>query len=237
MLLDTARDCIDRLKKAQANRAGIHEAQALAKLQQEIASEVVRIHELCEEVSLLRSEGVAVRNVAQLAQAITALSNASSRFKEKAAATTLRQGKRWTGLMDALENLSRALQVSVEEDWKAYVGSALFGGAPPEQLQGTLARTPANDRALQTYTQHFKAFASLRSRAPANKAEFKTLRDLSRALVSIKFQTNVPPDVQKFLEATKTEQGAGISLLTDGVRDWLRDNDLLGTYVIRSKLV
>jgi hypothetical protein len=234
VIASEAAQCVARLRKAQGNKEGLSDAKVLSELHQELSSLTKRIHDHSQRTALFRAEGVKVTVLPQLGQVQQAVQNLAARFSEKPAVTTLKQGKRWTNLTGSLEDLAEQLQKALDDNWRTYVATALFAGAPPDQLR--LPKTPANEAALRTYSQLFRTFSQLRLKAPADKAQFSVLRDLSKKLGAVSFQTDVPPEVKKFLDATATDQGAAIGLLTDSVRTWLKDHDLLGQYVIRSKV-
>lgn len=235
-LFDIAQETLERLKKAESARTGVAETQALESLLKEFAASALRINQLVGRAKLLHGEGVCLSPIPEVAQAIKALSNVATRFHEVPKSTTLRQGQRWTSLIERLEGLETNVGSVQAKDWSAFFNSHLFGGARPEQVRALLAPTPENEKALKIYAELFHKFVRYRSQLPKDAEEFKVLRACSDQLGTIKFQEKVPEDVRQFFEATASNTGASLDLLTSEVIEWLRDNDLLGSYTVRARI-
>ena len=54
-----------------------------------------------------------------------------------------------------------------------------------------------------------------------------------KKISEIKFQENIPENVKKFFEQTNI--GASLEYLTEDVMEWLRENDLLSSFVVRAR--
>jgi len=232
MLQQRARDCLARLKSAESAKGGVEEAEALDRLQKELADVSKATHDACAKTRVLARAGIAIAP-ADIAKQLEVIANIAERFYEKPTAATLKQGKRWPALIGAVQEAARSVDASLKLGWKTYVGLNLFAGPLPEEEERSLARTPKNRQLMETYRKLFKQFADLRASVPATHDAIIHLRSLSAELASIRFERDVPSAVKHFLEAATT--GASLDLLTDEVRQWLVANNLLGSYVIRAR--
>jgi hypothetical protein len=133
--------------------------------------------------------------------------------------------------LDMLEKNARSRQA---EDWKTFHSTQLFAGRPPEQIR--VALTPKNQELLRRYTDLYRKFSAYRNLAPDTAEAIEEARKSSDALTKIRFDEDVPRDVEKFFEATASSLGASLELLKPSVIDWLRVNNLIGTFVVRSRI-
>jgi hypothetical protein len=233
-LLEMAQEALARLEKIETARDGIEESKALENLRNELNRLSLPFKQFSVNVKVLRTEGVGLSLPSETPIVIETVNNVATRFFESPKSTTLRQGRRWTGLINKLEGLATQVQDTQTKDWQTFFENNLFGGVSPEQRLATLALTPENKKALGHYTELFQKFIKYRAQIPKDADEFKDLRALSKQLEQIKFQENVPIDVRKFFEATS--KGASLDLLTNEVINWLRNNNLLCNYVVRAKI-
>jgi hypothetical protein len=236
MLHQRAGECLARLQNAEQAKSGVDEAAALDALHRELSATAKRFHETCTKARVLMSAAIRVAPPADLTKQKQTVTNVASRFREKPEAATLKQGKRWQTLVAAVVEAAESINASLTASWQTYVGSNLFAGPPPEEEERSLARTPGNRRAMETYRRLFEQFSRLRSSVPAMPESIAHLRKLSDELSAIRFQRDVPHSVRDFLDATGTTNGAGLNLLTDEVRRWLADNGLLESYVVRARI-
>lgn len=236
LLLELARESLARLKLAEAARSGVEEAQTLDTLRKDLCDRALRISEITARAKVLRSDGVVLSTLPQIEKAKQGIGNVAARFREKQVSTTLKQGKRWKYLLETLDATNKNVCETQLEDWKTYHRTRLFAGLPPAQVKVTLALTPANTKALATYTELYNKFAAYKAAVPATREAIQEVKKSSIELEKIKFDRNVPDEVAKFFEATASATGASLDLLTDAVLKWLRSNKLLGNYVARARL-
>lgn len=236
MLQRRASECLARLRNAEKAKGGVDEARALGDLQGELARAARPLFEACAKAAVLKNAEIRVTLSPALAKHKQAIGNVATRFSEKPEAATLKQGKRWRTLLDAVGEVAKLVDESLSETWQAYIGSELFGGRDPDQEERLLAKTPANRRAMQEYRRLFSVFAQLRSSPPTTSEAIARLRVLSGELTNIKFQRDVPRSVREFLDAAGTPGGAPLNLLTEEVGAWLAENNLLESYVIRARI-
>jgi hypothetical protein len=236
MLQQSARDCLSRLRNAEKSKEGLEEAQLLSALHDELSAAGRKVHEASAKAKVLMDAGIPLGVPPELAKHNQIIASTAERFREKSVSATLKQGKRWPNLLEAVAEAARATEVALTVAWKLYIGSSLFAGPPPEEEERTMARTPRNQKALEAYRRLFERFASLRSSVPASAQVIKDLRKLSSELTAIEFDRNVPRAIRSFLDATGTTTGASLDLLTDEVREWLIKHNLFERYVIRSKV-
>ncbi|QKE37689.1 hypothetical protein [Ferrovum myxofaciens] len=235
-ITDKAKATLVRLNKISEARDGVDEAQALDSLRGRLLQFVAPIKILSSNAKLLANQGVALSGVTEIGSTLETVKKVSMRFVEIPKSTTLKQGTRWTGLISKLEVLVKKVGEAQTNDWKVFFGSKYFGGISPTQREAKLAQTPQNKKALESYKKLYQNFIAYRLNIPKDAEDFKSLEVMSEQLAQIKFQEDddVPEDVRKFFEATNT--GAGLELLTIEVIEWLRNNNLLSSYIVRAKL-
>ena len=234
-LVENAKATLARLNKVKASRDGVDEAKSLEDLLNELLQKSVPIIQLNQNAKVLTHEGVKITKVSEITSAIETIKNISTRFQESPKSTTLKQGKRWTGLSSKLEAVSNKVAEAQTKDWEVYFENNYFGGPHPTQRSARLAPTPVNDKAIKIYKELFLQFAKYRSKIPQDSEDFANLRDLSEQLSQVTFQEDVPASVKKFFEETSSSSGASLDLLTIEVIEWLRSNNLLTSYNVRAK--
>lgn len=236
MLLENARVAHARLKQADAARAGLEEAQALLTLNKDLSVKTSRFHDLVSRGALLRKYSVLLSNISDTASAKQAIVNVRSRFEESPKASTLKQGTRWTNLVAKLDAMINALEAQQNQDWKLYFSTRLFAGVPPEKRKETLLPS-VNKEAIERYTKFYSQFIRYRSTIPGTKEALDDVHYCSDELGKIKFveNENVPASVKQFFAAVSTSAGASLELLTVEVIDWLRENKLLHSYMVRAR--
>lgn len=233
-LLETAQESLARLMKVEAAREGVVEAQELGALRNELENISLPLKVLAANSATLRKEGVPLSAVSEVRAAIETVKNVATRFGEVPTSTTLKQGTRWTGLTKKLTALATLVSDTRASDWQIFFDSNFFGGARPEARRARLAPTPENEKMLILYSRLFQTYIKYRTQIPKDSADFEVLRCISDDLADIQFQEDVPADVRKFFEATG--KGAGLDLVTNEVIEWLRINNLLGSYVVRARI-
>lgn len=233
MLIDSARAAHERLQSAEAARVNLDEAQALLSLQKELSAKAVKLHDLVCRANLLRAHGVVLSPSPDTKRLRNSIVNLRKRFDEKPGATTLTQGKHWTGLQTDLDTAIATIEGEQRQDWKNYFATRLFTGLPPEQRKVGLVQTPANVLALKQYTRLYETFARYRNAVANTVEEIDEVHSCSEALRNITFVEDVPKAVELFINAVST--GAGLEMLTAEVMDWLRTQGLIESFVVRAR--
>jgi hypothetical protein len=233
-ILEDAKSTLVHLAKVNAAATGAAEANAIESLRSALMEMLGPISLLSVNASILKQEGVELSPIPKLKDVIAAAKSVQDRFVENPKATTLRQGTRWKSLSDKLDTLALSGRSTQAQDWSRFFEANYFGGLPPAQRFAKLAATPENANAIKRYQAAYQAFSKYRSQPPVGPTDFNTLRALSKQLTEIIFQEDVPDDVKKFLDATSS--GAALDLLTTDVLKWLRENKLLGNYVVRASV-
>ncbi|MDD5034965.1 MAG: hypothetical protein PHE55_09425 [Methylococcaceae bacterium] len=233
-LITDATSTLERLTKLRTASEDAQEARELETLSKELAELASPVCGLAANFAVFRSEGVALSAIPDFANVIDSIQKTLERFQQAPKATTLRQGRVWTTLVNKLQTLAQKAQSTQVKDWQYYFDHQLFGGLPPAKRESTLAKTPQNKQALEHYRELYQKFIKYRQQPPTSSEEFNKLCQLSKQLANITFQEDVPEDVRKFLDALGI--GADLHLLTPDVLNWLRDNGLLGNYVVRARI-
>ena len=235
-LLDLTRETLARLKKADAARTGVEEAQELGVLAKELQEKLVPIQDLALRAKVFQKAKVKVTPVEETMKLSQKISSLAAPFQETPKVATLKQGKKWKVLLEALDTTISDARKLQSDDWKRYCSTRLFAGATPDKARARLAPTSNNLRLLAEYDELFKKFNALRQSIPSDPRTIEEIQQYSTALEKIKFDENVPAEVAKFLQATQTDAGAGLKLLTDTVLEWLRSNQSLDEYVVRARV-
>ena len=234
-LMDKIQTTLTRLRAIREGQDGINEAIALEALRVKLSQLAMPIESLSSDSKLLRDKGVGLTSVSVITASIDSVTKLSLRFAENTKSATLTQGRGWTDMSTKLTVLTSTVEEVRNNDWKNFFEKSFFGGLPPTKREAILAPTPENKAALLQYKELYQKFIQYRSKIPEDAEEFETIGSLSKQLMKIKFQEDVPNDVRKFFEATNT--GASLDLLTNEVILWLRNNDLLSRYVVKAKLI
>jgi len=234
MLLINAKAVHERLQGARSAQANLAEAQALAGLQKSLAAKSAALHALVARGALLAQRGVPLSPCPGFDAMRKTIAALRTRFDQAPTSNTLTQGKHWTGLITALDTAIATVQANQRHDWSTYVATRLFAGLPPERRKAGLVQTPANKAALDRYTRLFDKFAQYRNSIPATAQALDEVHAYSDDLAQIVFEENVPKHVEAFLNALAF--GASLELLTPEVIAWLREQDLLGSYVVRARV-
>ena len=141
----------------------------------------------------------------------------------------------WTRLLASVEGLADELETSGKLAWRSYIDEQ---GTldDPAWLRNRAPSTPMNDAAIEAYQKHHGAYAALvKLTMPRGTHD---LAQLSQTIAACRTEAgkvdfNVPPDVQRFLQAIQLGS-ATLASLTPDVLEWLAKNGQLERYRIRS---
>lgn len=234
MLLIDAKAVHERLQGAQSAQANLAEAQELARLQKTLAAKTAALHDLVARGAMLAQGGVPLAQGTGFDAMRKIVNGLRTRFSQLPTANTLTQGKHWTGLMTALDTAIATVETNQRNDWSAYVASSLFAGMSPDQRKIGLVQVPENKVAFDKYTRLYDKFVRLCSTIPVTAQALAEVHQHSNELAEIKFEENVPKNVEAFINALAF--GASLELLTPEVMAYLRERKLLGSYVVRPAL-
>lgn len=240
MLLSDARNVKERLMSAEAARSGIEEAEALAAKRNELQELADRVVALARRNTLLREQNITLSPIPSIDKAKQQISQNNARFVESPKAATLVDKQRWSKLVSVLTELATKAETLQQQDWETYFSSKLFGGVSPEQRRQTILQAlPANQNALQRYTDLYRCFQQYRNSIPGTADALREVHACSKQLEEIQKQfvenNDVPVGVRAFFNATSTGTGASLDFLTPEVIEWLRTNNMLANYVVRAR--
>jgi len=141
----------------------------------------------------------------------------------------------WTRLLACVEGLTEELESSGKWAWRTHIEEL---GAPedPAWLRQRAPSTPANDAAIAAYEKHYSVYSGLaRSSMPRGAGDLAQMSEALEAcrVEAAKITFDVPPDVQRFFQAIQADR-ATLALLTPVVLEWLRSNEQLDHYRVRS---
>lgn len=236
MLVQQTVQVLSRLQTAEKAKTGVEQAHELNELRKELAARMERLRQVNARARLLRQNKVPLKPIVDAENVVKTAIEIAARFEGAPSASTLKKGKRWSGLMAKLDMLEKNAKSRQAEDWRTFHSTQLFAGSPPEQIKARVALTPKNQDALLRYTDLYRKFAAHRNVVPETPEAIQEVCKSSDALAKITFDENVPGDVAQFLTATASSIGASLELLKPSVIEWLRTNNLLGTYVVRSRI-
>jgi hypothetical protein len=240
MMLDEARVARERLMRAETAKLNVEEARELANKKNELRNLVGAIKSLTERRDWLQKGGVPLSQVPDVDKAKQLCSKILERFIESPKNDTLARNRGWINLLDALKAFKLEEETQQKQDWKEYFARKLFGGVPPEQRKQTLTLSlPVNKSAFERYERIYRLVSQYRSAVPNSKEELVNVQTWSEQLAAINSEfvenDDVPVAVQEFFTATATIHGASLELLTEEVIIWLRANNMINNYAVRTR--
>ena len=232
-LLETCQTLLKRIRAVQNVQTSVAESKQLRLRLQEAQEIQNAIIEAADMIRFLTANGlpVAVGSV-EIAKGSQPLQNIIKRFSESQQASSLTKGKDWVRLEESSGEIEDALKKRAGEAWREYA-SNLYSGQTPENLNASLAMTDTNRKALEEYKKIYSELGELKNRFPEDATDINRSKKYAEKLKEIvsAFDFDVPEDVKIFLEAVAHE-GATLDLLTDGVVEWLSENQSQRHYKI-----
>lgn len=149
----------------------------------------------------------------------------------------LSKGQTWVQFVGQLTSAAKAMQSLAQRKWKEKMETD--AGLPkPEEISRTFARTERNLKILEDYSRAYVLLAELTAIALPRTADDVTnlvARGRKVREVRERFDFSVPQAIKDFLDDAVSLEGAALELLTDEVKDWLKEQRLTKQYVVRSK--
>lgn len=141
----------------------------------------------------------------------------------------------WTRLLASVEGVTEELEIAIKSAWTSHIDEQ---GTleDPAWLHNRVPSTPMNDAAIAAYKVNYGVYAGLVKRTmPRSAAD---LAHLSQVIAACRTEVgkitfDVPPDIQRFLQAVQSDS-ATLASLTPAVLKWLGDEGQLERYRIRS---
>ena len=235
-LIDAIKAVESRVQNYRAAASGVEESSILQQRLRDLLEVSGPLAERVARVTLFRAQGIDVPPPPPVVdQAYKRVENVKKRFRESRDARSLTQGRDWAYLKRYIGETEKGIDEALATTWQNLIQGA-FTGEPPNDLERTLAPTDTNKKALTSYRQEWQALRELARRVPVSEEEFFTAKEVASRLREIhgRFERDVPEEVKTFLEAVGRE-GAGLTLLTEGVRQWLEENQSIDHYRIIAK--
>ena len=234
-ILERANNIKTKLISLQVIKTGTEETKSLDGLKQDLSAISVRFKTLTDRVKLFKTEGINFSPVGRVIETKDLVTKMSNRLREQPKLATLTQGKNWTTLISSLNALESEVSSMQKIDWQNYFSDNYFAGAAPDKRSSELTLTPENQTLLTQYKLLYSRLVVYRTSFPSTPQMFTDLREASNELQKIEFDENIPESVRTFFNATNAG-GAGLSLLTNEVVEWLRAKDRLNNYIVRARL-
>jgi hypothetical protein len=234
-LLKRANEAELNLQKMLETSTDSTEILQLDELRQLLIGLSSRTAKISKKSNSLKENNVPLTRLPEIAAIRESTQNLSEKFNETPKSTTIFESKKWANFYEKITLIINNSDKSVESDWTKYFNT-LFGGMTPEQRRSRLIlKIPANKIAMEKYTKLYNEFIQYKNQIPDNKEVFLKIHSLVKQLseVSLSFEDDAPESVKKFFE--QTNYGASLEYLTEDVMTWLRDKDLLSSYVVRAK--
>jgi hypothetical protein len=238
MLLDEATQVAERLTYLDAARSGLSEAQKFEDLRLQLQQRSQHLYDLIARGDMLRAGGVPTSTPPEIGAARDTIGKVVTIFQNSRTASVLTQGSRWSNLLAKLDAVISGLDALQRQDWKTFFANRLFGGLPPARRRTTINQHhPSNKKAIEQYTQLYAQFDRFRNTMPPSTQVLQQVLVASNELGDIKFEesSDMPAAVLRFLDATGSNVGANLELVTPEVIGWLLASGLLTSYVVRAK--
>lgn len=238
MLLQDAKEVAERLTRVHEMQSNVDEAIVLADLHREIDDRVKSVQKAVRRVIMFREQGIGVSVPDELTATKESVRRLADRFNEAPKSVTLKQATRWTKLTNTLDSLVTSLDTLQQQDWKRYFSDSLFAGLSADRRRSTLNQNlPGNKASMERYSELYARFNKYRNTIPPTVESMQEVHECSEQLSKITFVEveDMPASVRKFFDASATSGGASLSLITDEVKAWLQDHNLIGSYVVRAK--
>lgn len=190
---------------------------------------------VAENATSLSVNKVRLTNLVGLDEIKSATEVLANKFKDTPKSSTIFDGRKWATFYDKINTFIKNSALSVEKDWAQHF-NALFGGRTPEQRRQTLIISiPENKIAIEKYTKLYKEFAEYKPLVPRSEDDFLRLNKLIVELSEIEksFKEDIPANIKEFF--SQTSQGASLDYLTDDVMAWLRENNMMSSFVVHAK--
>ena len=224
-----------RIESLHGLRANMAEASELEGLRAQLAPMTTKYLANLDRLRLLSQSGLKVVEPVGVARLRKRARSLLVAFEGNPKASTLKSGQLWVSLISEGDNATKELLATAKERWLSHRVN-IFGGETTEALDAKLAKTKSNQSALRDYRETYNAFKSQFDSAPSTVETIQRAKDLASKLeiISQRFDYFVSPDVKAFLEAVQSVRGARISLLTEEVIVWLRENNSIDSYCIKT---
>lgn len=212
--------------------ANVEETGLLADLRSDLAMPVPELNRALDKRALLAGSGIETPEPPALEIARKRAALLLERFTTAQKATTLKKGNGWANLLKEITAATKDVSSITDQSWKGY-RQTVFTGEAPTVIKGLIAPTPANNAAFKAYEQLYQEFRSEFEKLPADKAAIERVNDVAARLIKTAeaFDFFVPAEVKRFLEALQAG-GAKLDLLTDAVREWIKETNAFDNYRI-----
>ncbi|MGA8170120.1 MAG: hypothetical protein WB816_04705 [Methylocystis sp.] len=224
-----------RLSRLNEMSSNVAEAAELEGLRGQLANHVERYAISSEKKRLLCKADIIIPEPPSAAAVRKKATSVLERFAAAPKSGTLKKGQAWSSMLEEIDVAARDLHAAVTDAWKTQ-RTSLFSGDTPAAIETKLAKTKSNQDALKVYQGLYSQFRALFEGLPPDQATIERARELGSQLETAAkaFNFQVSPEVKSFLEAVQSVRGAPISLLTDKVLAWLRENESLDAYRVKS---
>lgn len=225
-----------RLIRIDQMSVNVTEAGALEDLRSELSRRSDKLAPALATQALLAKAGIPTSSPPSINNLRTRAADLLRRLRAAPTSATLKRGQAWQALLKQIDAACGDLGTSLLDSWRAYRGRA-FAGEAPATLRDRLARTPANDDALERYRGLYQRLQVAFQQLPQDTAAIEQINRLAKQLEATarEFDYDVPGAVKAFLEAVQSVAGAPLDLLTPEVVDWLKANNSFDAYRISAK--
>lgn len=232
-MLKRATEAEAKLQMLIETSADLGEIGQLDQLRQRLTSLNDDASGVAKNAKLLAENKVPLSPQSTLSDFKDATDKLAAKFIETPKSTSVFEGKKWVNFHEKTTLAIKNAAKSVDTDWAKYFTS-MFGGMPPEQRRSTLiTKIPENKVAIDSYTKLYNELMRYKNSIPDTNEDFIVIKNLIKKISEIKFQENIPENVKKFFD--QTTFGASLEYLTEDVMVWLRENDLLSSFIVRAK--
>ena len=240
---EKVRELTEKAKKLESMEDVKGRVQDFKALGPEASSNVAKVKEALDDLGFFKTNHIRLYptdNPPNIGPAISALKKIRERFDAKADAQSLKQGQDWERLGKLLSGLETDISQWLNKCWGSFVDGEIQKSADPQELETNIAlgeENPKNQENFAKYKSSYDQLCEYRGQRGEDKDDIKAVKDLAKELNRIYGMLDkdpLPEDVKAFQEAIKGG-GAGLTLVTEEVEKYLKDNGTFEKYHVKRK--
>lgn len=235
---------IEKCKNLEQNIVGYkkrleieNNAEALGICLESIKLEVEELSLIIQKSVLLLNKGLLKSNELPSAEKVLKkLKVVHQKFYESPINIT--QGNNLNLLLISLKHLRETLSSKLIKAWE-YWFNEQTRFLIDDNLLNQFKNIPNFRKSINEIKDKNKKIMAHKTKVPPTQDDFEYLLKIiedNKNLISTIPLNNLPKDVQDFLKALNTQEGANLKLLTVSVFNWLKENNLVSNYYVKPSI-